>query len=333
MTNTKALPTMVLTIACCGLLSAQVPTQPPKPKTPPAPAASGPPDPCGQTTLTSHDAPIIISDGSISVTFDTTYFADLTLPAWSNLLDVNKQLTGALLSHTHASCPSVPMPRKVRGNSGQTPGQCTSTCGSVACPHHYLLVATPKLGIARPTPLQDCDSLLIFLDQKDAGTGQWVRASTKVFVMMQYVAQFNHGLPGTPAKFIAQSNKMRQRAVPPNVSQQQAWVVLPWDGTEKTPALWRTSAGSGPTKPKYESTANYRLNRVEIWSHTQGQSLSPNLGHSNRQIQLANGQDNGCSVLQITADSTFDPNSSDPAPSMALPCAGGGTRTAPPPAK
>jgi hypothetical protein len=250
---------------------------------------------------------------------------------------VNKHLNGALLSHTHASCANLQMPNLTPG-PGQTPGQCTSTCGTVASPHHYLVVATPKPGvIAASGPvaqtasyaLQDCDSLLIFLDQKDAGTGQWVRASTKVFVMMQYVAQFNHGLPGTPAKFIAQSNKMRQRAVPPNVSQQQAWVVLPWDGTEKTPALWRTSAGSGPTKPKYESTANYRLNRVEIWSHTKGQSLSPNLGHSDRQIQLANG----CSVLEITADSTFDPNSSDPAPSMALPCAGGGTRTAPPPAK
>ena len=49
MTTRYALPITVLTIACCAWLGAFV----------------------------YHDAPIIISDGSIEITFDTNLFADM----------------------------------------------------------------------------------------------------------------------------------------------------------------------------------------------------------------------------------------------------------------
>jgi hypothetical protein len=289
--TTKVLQPLVLAIALCGLLEGQTAKQPPKAA--PAAAASshgGNPD-----VLSFHDAPIIVSDGSVSVTFDTTFFADLAQPSttrppalqWQALLDANpaQSLAGALISHTHATCSALSIPNVAP--AARIRYQCPSNCMTSTDPvKHHLLVWNS--GQVQDVPLQDCDNISIAVSPVQGAQG----APGQISIGMEFVAQFAHTSTAAQVVVMPPANTTALRTKGPTtlpVAQTMAWVVRT---SPNSPQRLLKAAIVGT---RYETPTAYRLQSVAV--------SRPNARF--RPNTLSNG--NGCSVIEITADSTFIP--------------------------
>lgn len=308
---------LVLAITLCGLLEAQALKQPPKAA--PAAASRGGGNPI---TLAFHDAPIIVSDGSVSVLFQTSFFFDLganskTLSAQDRkkVLDANpnQNLQGALISHTHARCSALTIPLTPK-SPYQCPSQCVTAPSTDPVKHHLLVLHSNQI---LDFPLQDCDTIGIVIVPAQAASivplgGRLPTAPptqagrpfpSQITIGMEFVEQFAHSNTSPQVAVMPTNNIQTPKVtVTPSVqtvpmrfvAQTMAWVVR----TSPNPGLLNplgVTTANGDLVEKFETASAFRLESVVV--HRAGAvALKP--------IPLADG----CSAVDIT-DDHFDPSS------------------------
>ncbi|MEO8372547.1 MAG: hypothetical protein ABI806_25395, partial [Candidatus Solibacter sp.] len=241
--------------------------------------------------LQYHDSPIVVSDtysrsatmapepsdpknNAVSITLDTSLFADLAERVadnsrrWNLVLQANprRALDGGILSHSHGACAVAPQ--------RSAPISASSNCAN-GCPGqsvHSLLVAG-RTG-TREIRLYDCDSIRIFL-QTSRGNTEWTTPiDPQITISLEYVAQFGHEGASAQVHVLpppASDGLKRQSASAvgglssePGNSQQLAWVIRNQPRI-LLPTQRPVQSAAKDYRPKFQTAAGYRLQRVEVW--------------------------------------------------------------------
>jgi len=192
--------------------------------------------------MSLHDAPIIVSDNSVRITFNQYYAfspASKVDRAPHLYADSDPQV---LLAHTHSSAP-------------QYAGSCTSSKGK----GRYSLSVTQNGVTQAPFNLDDCDVIRYYLDTQKFGIWwpAWLVSwsspnDPQIEISKHYVpvAKFNHP---APCPTVASAG-------PPDVSQEQSWVVV-----HSKSVSFNAPVSAPPVGFAVESTQKFRIRRIEVF--------------------------------------------------------------------